>query len=80
MLQLDFKSKVSLYSFSFQVYVYFYFKFPTLLSKSLTNLSFRQIPKQYFDPEYITRLRQFGFKGRRNGHLGRDTYFYTKVI
>jgi len=40
----------------------------------------RQIPKSYFDLDYLNRLRDYGVKGTRSGHKGRSTYFYTKEV
>ena len=50
-----------------------------ILSMIVWKYVSRQIPKGFFDHNYLPRLRCFGIQGSRNGHYGRSTYFYTKV-
>jgi len=38
----------------------------------------KQIPKNHFDTDYLKRFREFGVYGTRNGHKGKNTFFYTE--
>ena len=44
-----------------------------------TLLSIRQIPKNYFEHNFVEELRNHGVKGSRDGHRGKPTYFYKVV-
>ena len=39
----------------------------------------RQLPKDYFDPEFMEDVRSLGVKGSRPGHRGRYTHLYSLV-
>ena len=47
--------------------------------KYTTVIEFSQMPKNYFDKEFLEYVRRFGVYGSRPGHMGRSTHFYSLV-